>query len=588
MGCVSSSSSGTEQSNKVKNQQVVLKQEVGVNYNSTTAVVKSKNVHVSLVKTNNDQSLSQDRTTSTNNDQSVSQDRTTSTNNDQSLSQDRTTSTNNDQSLSQDRTTTTNNDQSLSQDQTTSTKNDQSLYQRRTTTISKVKSQDLKLNFNDFKDIDEHARQTPRSVEESIETLAKYLAKPAKNDLEVVRALYVWICENIRYDTNAYFSKNVASLDTSGNGVLTSKSSVCAGYANLFESLCQTLGITCKNISGYAKGYSYKPGDVITFYQKTNHAWNAVRLNGVWRFIETTWGAGHVGKNQQFIKEFNNFFFLTSPENFIYDHFPCNNIEESKQWQLLEKPISIEEYTRKIRPSKEAKQYGVKFSSHPHEIILVNSSPCTIIVESSANPFQDCWFDFYDDKGSKCTDAAIMICEGSEECKTTVRPPYRGKYTLCLHAIINHESTTLVEYIINCGTAEPNWKPFPKHTGHYGINPDFTDSGLETSCIKPFYECKDGNFHLSLKTSSTPEVLVQLHDAENVDHKENLLVEQTDTSINIRSRLLNKGYYKLELFSKVDEKYTLAYTVLILNTGESDWKPFPKNTGHYGSKARFY
>jgi transglutaminase-like putative cysteine protease len=41
--------------------------------------------------------------------------------------------------------------------------------------------------------------QAPSSVEKSVDTLANYLAKPAKNDLEKVRALYVWICENIRY-----------------------------------------------------------------------------------------------------------------------------------------------------------------------------------------------------------------------------------------------------------------------------------------------------------------------------------------------------------------------------------------------------
>ncbi|VDI42246.1 Hypothetical predicted protein [Mytilus galloprovincialis] len=452
---------------------------------------------------------------------------------------------------------------------------------------NKVKNQqDLKLNYDDFKDIDEHARQAPRSVEESIETLAKYLAKPANNDIEVVRALYVWICENIRYDTNAYFGGNLSSLDTSGKGVLTSKSSVYAGYANLFESLCQALDITCKNISGYAKGYGHNLGEIITFSQDTDHAWNAVRLEGVWRFIDTTWGAGYVDKNQEFIKKFNNFYFLTSPENFIYDHFPYfnSNIEESKQWQLLEKPISIEEYAKQIKPSKEARQYGITFS---HPDVIIDNSPCTIIVESSAHPFQNCWFDFYNDKGSKCTDAAIMLCADSKECKTTARPQSGGKYTLCLHAKIKDENTTLAEYIINCGTAESNWKPYPNYGGFYGPTLSFTERGFESFCIKPSYTCKDGKFHLSLKTSSTPEVLVQLHDAENIDHKENLMVEQNDTSINIRSRLLTKGYYKLELLSKVDEKYTLASTVLILNTGESDWKPFPKNTGHYGPTPDF-
>lgn len=180
-----------------------------------------------------------------------------------------------------------------------------------------------------------------------------------------------------------------------------------------------------------------------------------------------------------------------------------------------------------------------------------------------------------------------MLFEGSKECKTTVRPPNEGKYTLRLHAEINNENTTLVEYIIHCETAEQNWKPYPNYRGFYGPTISFTERGFDTSCIKPCYTCTDGNFHLSLKTSLTTAVLVHLHDAENVDHKKNLLVEQTDTSVNIRSRLLNKGYYKLELFSEVDEEYTLVYTVLILNTGESNWKPFPKNTGNYGINPDF-
>ncbi|CAC5422614.1 unnamed protein product [Mytilus coruscus] len=369
----------------------------------------------------------------------------------------------------------------------------------------------------------------PRSIEESIETLAQYLAQQAKNDIEVVRGLYVWICENIR-----------------------------------------VLGITCKNISGYAKGYSHKPGGTITYNQKTNHAWNIVQLNGIWRFIETTWGAGHVDKDKKFIKNFSNFFFLTPPECFIYDHFPYfnNNIEESKKWQLLENPITIEDYTRRLKPSKKARQYGVKFTSHPYETIIINNSPCTIIVETTGNSFQNCWYNLCDDKGTAINAGAIMVCENNKACKTTLRPPHKGKYTLALHATINDTNISIANYIIDCVAAEPNWKPFPNNTAYYGPKSDFTDRGFERSCLNPFYECKNGKLDLLLETISTPDVLVHLHDAENVDHKDYLIVEKNDSSINIRTRLLNKGYYKLQLFSKVDQ--TLAYTVLILNTTESD------------------
>ena len=116
----------------------------------------------------------------------------------------------------------------------------------------------------------------------------------------------------------------------------------------------RSLGITCKKISGYAKGYSHKAGDVISYEKKTNHAWNVVELDGTWQFIETTWGAGHVDKNKKFNKQFNNFCFLTPPQSFITDHFPYinNNIEESKQWQLLENPLTLEVYSKCIKPSE--------------------------------------------------------------------------------------------------------------------------------------------------------------------------------------------------------------------------------------------
>jgi hypothetical protein len=47
--------------------------------------------------------------------------------------------------------------------------------------------------------------------------------------------------------------------------------------------------------------------------------------------------------------------------HFITDHFPYmnNNIEDSKQWQLLENPLTLEVYSKFIKPSKEARHFGL-------------------------------------------------------------------------------------------------------------------------------------------------------------------------------------------------------------------------------------
>ncbi|MGL1894270.1 MAG: hypothetical protein OCD02_21750 [Spirochaetaceae bacterium] len=180
-----------------------------------------------------------------------------------------------------------------------------------------------------YKDIDQHALSTPKSVTGSIESLVKYLIEPTKNDLEKVRIIYRWVTNNIRYDSNAYFSGRYPSQDASY--VLKTKKSVCSGYSNLFEALCLEAGIEVVTISGYAKGYSYKPG---RSFNKTNHAWNVVNLDNKWFIIDSTWGAGYMN-GKKFVKEFEEFWFLTDPNKSIFSHLP-----EDPKWQLLTDPIS--------------------------------------------------------------------------------------------------------------------------------------------------------------------------------------------------------------------------------------------------------
>lgn len=51
-------------------------------------------------------------------------------------------------------------------------------------------------------------------------------------------------------------------------------------------------GIQCMKLSGYSKGYGYKMGQ--TFTGDSDHAWNAVYLDGRWHLLDSTWGSGAV------------------------------------------------------------------------------------------------------------------------------------------------------------------------------------------------------------------------------------------------------------------------------------------------------
>lgn len=183
-----------------------------------------------------------------------------------------------------------------------------------------------------YEGIDRHSLGTPAWAESSVETLAGYLAGPARNDHEKIRSIFRWITANITYDTRAAFIGN--PVEGSEN-ILKSRKAVCDGYSTLFEMLAEAAGLRVVKISGYAKGYDYRIGE--HFDGPPNHAWNAVYLDGHWQLLDATWGSGYVDESGRFIREFDGFFFLADPEDLKYTHLP-----EEPKWQLLDVPVSRE------------------------------------------------------------------------------------------------------------------------------------------------------------------------------------------------------------------------------------------------------
>ena len=180
-----------------------------------------------------------------------------------------------------------------------------------------------------FDRIDRDVRQLKREAQRSIPELINALAGIAGTEVEKVRAVYIWMTANIAYNTDSYFRGVPGATDAAG--VFKAGKSVCEGYSNLFLELARGPGLEAVKIHGYAKGYDYREG-VDT--GGTNHAWNAVRVDGEWRLFDATWGAGHVN-GKDFIRAYNEFYFDTPPEEFIFSHFPGD-----PAFQLIDHPVS--------------------------------------------------------------------------------------------------------------------------------------------------------------------------------------------------------------------------------------------------------
>ena len=187
------------------------------------------------------------------------------------------------------------------------------------------------------------------------DTLAQWLIAPCKNDREKVSAIFHWITDNISYrvadnswNRAALKHKAIDPLDTStawkslnemvAASVLRKRVAVCDGYARLFKTLCDEAGIPAEVITGYARTNMYSVGTLF----RANHTWNAVYFDSSWHLLDATWASGYVNfRGDEFIKQYDDSYYLTPPQRFIFDHYP-----EDLQWTLLATPPVLAEYNR--------------------------------------------------------------------------------------------------------------------------------------------------------------------------------------------------------------------------------------------------
>lgn len=206
-------------------------------------------------------------------------------------------------------------------------------------------------NASDFSSIDRHADSAPQSLKKSVPALVEYLVRPAKNDHEKVRAIFRWITQNIDYDADAFINKRLVA-DTPLK-VLERGQAVCGGFANLFKYMCLAAGIKSEVVVGWSKAY----GESIN--RDPNHAWNAVNINQRWYLLDVTWGAGYLDERQRYQRRFDEHYFLTDPDQFIFDHLP-----EDDLWQLLNRPKSKREFDSLVLLRPAFFQNGLEIVSH--------------------------------------------------------------------------------------------------------------------------------------------------------------------------------------------------------------------------------
>lgn len=174
--------------------------------------------------------------------------------------------------------------------------------------------------------IDNRMHQISDSSTYSTQDIADYINTEFFTKKEKARAIFFWIAENINYDYSDMYSDSIMNSDE----ILRIRKGVCRDFTKLYSELAVKVGVKTHIITGYTRKKK------VINYNK--HAWCASLINSTWYLIDPTWGSGYI-KNNRYIREINNDYFMVRPDQFIKTHIPFDPL-----WQFSNYPITKREF----------------------------------------------------------------------------------------------------------------------------------------------------------------------------------------------------------------------------------------------------
>ena len=173
----------------------------------------------------------------------------------------------------------------------------------------------------------------PPEEETSIESVGKYIAAHEKDPVLRVKALHDYVADRIAYDGPAFRAGNVPLEDAEAQTVFARKLGVCAGYAQLLVALGKASGDEIAFVGGNVRTLE-TPVDGMP------HAWNAVKIEGVWYLLDPTFDSGYL-EGSTFHKQYTSDYLFTPAQVFGVSHFP-----DDPAWQLRGQPMSRGDFIR--------------------------------------------------------------------------------------------------------------------------------------------------------------------------------------------------------------------------------------------------
>ena len=139
------------------------------------------------------------------------------------------------------------------------------------------------------------------------------------DDYTKIKYTYEYIIKNTEYDVDSIQNQNILSVFINGR-------SVCQGYAKAFQYLSGQLGVQSTLVVGYVGA-------------NEGHAWNMVKCNGQYYYIDCTWGDSSYLENSMSLYSGGinyDYLNITTSElqlTHVIDNFtplpPCNSMSDN-------------------------------------------------------------------------------------------------------------------------------------------------------------------------------------------------------------------------------------------------------------------
>uniref|UniRef100_A0A8C9S389 Kyphoscoliosis peptidase n=1 Tax=Scleropages formosus TaxID=113540 RepID=A0A8C9S389_SCLFO len=426
------------------------------------------------------------------------------------------------------------------------------------------------IDLNKFKQLDAYASKvTARS---NVNALVQDLLKGTNSDMEKLRSIWMWVTHHIAYDVQGFH--NPSQRSSSYDDVLRTGKAVCAGYSSLFQQMCRYLaGIECEVVSGHSKGFQYKPG--MRFTGDGNHAWNAVRLDGKWHVLDSTWGAGSVdGSGYRFTFRYNEFYFLTHPALFVGDHFPLEG-----QWQLLKPQLSLKQFEDAMH--RRSAFFNSGLVSVKPEASLINSDGKTTVTIKSSSPKL-----FMADLNESGNHSILTL--RPDGMKLDVYPPEVGTHTLKIYCkdpeSVKKEYDHVCEYEIRCKAVNKEMRFLGDLNNPVGPSWLLEQQGLhEPSQCEPMVRTTDGRCSFSFRVESHLDLMAMLNTGEfsmtDDQQRRHVFQSRKGERVEFRVQVPRAGLYQLCIFGKNKSsagKYSYFCSYIISCTNlKVKWPVYP-------------